>query len=106
MDFKRMLWMVVGMCLSVQFTAVGQATPDREVDANGYITQLTLNAEKLLFAQPDSAFIEASKALQLSDQNGYALGSGNSHQLIGTVFYHQGVYLQSLDHLLKAEEIF
>lgn len=108
MDFKGLpvfLGIVVfSICLQLPLKAFCEETPDTE--ENTYITQLTQRAEKLLLTEPDSAFIYASKALRLSDQTGYALGAGNSHQLIGTVFYHQGVYLQSLDHLLKAEEIF
>lgn len=104
-DFKGLFFRcVVAYSICSQAAALGQTIPDDET--NAYITRLTLRAEKQLLAQPDSAFIHASKALHLADQIGYALGSGNSHQLIGIVFYHQGVYLQSLDHLLKAEEIF
>jgi len=71
-----------------------------------HVNRLNEQARKLLFALPDSSFFYASQALQLADRQGYTTGIADSHDIIGMVFFHQGVYLQSLEHLLKAGDIF
>ncbi len=70
------------------------------------VNRLNDQARRLLFALPDSSFFYASQALQLADKQGYTTGTADSHDIIGMVFLHQGVYLQSLEHLLKAGDIF
>src|SRR5262245_42253773 len=57
-------------------------------------------AETLLLIRPDSAFVYADRALTGSISIRYQEAAGRSHQLIGEVFFHRGVFLQSLEHLL------
>jgi len=73
---------------------------------NNFPLQLNQKAERSLLSQPDSAFLYANEALQTGKELNDKLEEGNSHQLLGEIFFHQGVYLQALDHLLKAGELF
>lgn len=68
--------------------------------------RLNEKAESVLLTQPDSAFIYADLALRKSLDTRDQLEEGISHQIIGQVFFHQGVYLQALNHLLKAGQLF
>ncbi len=68
--------------------------------------KLNEKAELLLLTQPDSAFIYANLAMRKALEANDRLEEGISHQIIGQVFFHQGVYLQALDHLLKAGQLF
>lgn len=70
------------------------------------VDKLNRKARGMLFTLPDSAFVYASQALRVADQKGLTMAAADSHDVIGMVFFHQGVYLQSLEHLLKAGEIF
>lgn len=65
-----------------------------------------VNAGKLLFSRPDSAFITARKILEDSENINYNLGVANSYHLLGEVFYHQGFYQEALKNLLDAEKIY
>ncbi|TXK46807.1 tetratricopeptide repeat protein [Pontibacter qinzhouensis] len=70
------------------------------------VNHLTQLANRLYSSHPDSAYALAHQALQLADKLEYELGQANSHQLIGRLLYHQGVYNQSLQNLLQAEKIY
>ncbi|MFT2007528.1 tetratricopeptide repeat protein [Pontibacter sp. 13R65] len=103
---KGCLWVCLLLCmpwLTCQATNVpAPATPESTQQVN----RLTELADQLYSGHPDSAYVLAHQALQLSDKLEYALGQANSHQLIGLVLYHQGVYNQSLSNLLQAEKIY
>lgn len=87
------------MCVSVAF---GQrpGSDTAEVDS------LCVRAERLLSIYPDSAFLTAQKVLQLARDRSYAPGTAHGHRLVGEVFYHQGFYRESLNHLLDAQKIY
>lgn len=63
-------------------------------------------AEKYINAYPDSAFIFAKQAKFKykfeADKHMYA----KSLQIIGNVFYNQGLFSEALEHLFEAEQIF
>lgn len=71
--------------------------PDEKIEA------LLNQAQKLLPAKPDSSILIANLILELSKQENYKTGQAKAHQLIGSVFYHQGVYHEALIHLQQAE---
>lgn len=66
---------------------------------------LNVRADEFIATLPDSAFILATKALQLSSEN-CLKSKAISHQLIGKVLFKQGVYQEALNQLLKAGEYF
>jgi tetratricopeptide (TPR) repeat protein/DNA-binding CsgD family transcriptional regulator len=68
----------------------------------------TLNnsATRVLFARPDSAFHLANLALQLEQEFDCRSARAQSHQIIGVVLFYQGVYQESLRHLLQADAVF
>ena len=100
-------WLFLILCCP----AAGQLSPARKpdqfdkTDKDGPLARLIRSAHQVLFTQPDSAFLRASQALQLAEQQNSLLGMADSHEIIGTVFYYQGVYKESLDHLLRAEDM-
>jgi len=67
------------------------------------IEVLLKQAEALLPVKPDSSILIADHILELSKQESYKTGQAKAHQLIGSVFYHQGVYHEALIHLQQAE---
>ncbi|QCR24357.1 tetratricopeptide repeat protein [Pontibacter sp. SGAir0037] len=77
-----------------------------ESDGPGKTDQLTQWAGQLLASHPDSAYELAHRALQMAEKQEYVLGQANSHQLLGRLLYHQGVYNQSLNNLLQAEKLY
>ena len=68
--------------------------------------EFTVAATRVLVARPDSAFHYATRALRLSDSLDCPDGKADSHELIGMVFYHHGVYQEALHHLLEAGNIY
>ncbi|MCC9136453.1 tetratricopeptide repeat protein [Pontibacter silvestris] len=87
-----------------QQEALPGSPPNKE--STIYINQLTKSANHLINSRPDSAYVLANQALHLADKQEYKLGQANSHQLIGRLLYHQGVYNQSLNNLLQAEKLY
>ncbi len=63
---------------------------------------LNTRAKHFLFTLPDSSFQLANLALQSSGIDECILEKSESHQIIGIVLFHQGVYQESLRHLLQA----
>jgi len=104
-----MICKAAGILASIIVLLIGPHAVSAQADPEtpqAHVNQLNNQARKRLFAQPDSAFFYASRALLLADRQGYETGIADSHDVIGTVFFHQGVYSQALDHLLKAGDIF
>lgn len=62
--------------------------------------------ETLLKTRPDSAYLLLQNMLNDAIEKGDKLTEADCHQQIGLVFYNNGNYTHSLDHLLKAEKIF
>jgi tetratricopeptide (TPR) repeat protein len=67
---------------------------------------LNKSATRVLFARPDSAFHLANLVLQLAQESNCYSAQAQSHQIIGMVLFHQGVYQESLRHLLQADAAF
>ncbi len=67
---------------------------------------LNNSATRDLFARPDSAFHLATLALQMAQEFDCRSAKAQSHQIIGVVLFHQGVYQESLRHLLLADVAF
>lgn len=82
------------------------AFQSRGQSASADIDSLYVNAGKLLFSRPDSAFIAARNILETSERLNYQLGVANSYHLIGEVFFHQGFYQEALKNLLEADRIY
>lgn len=70
------------------------------------VDEASEEVKELIFSNPDSAFIKADLLLKVSTDLDYSQGIAKSNFLLGLIFYHQGVYLESLDHLLEAESLF
>ncbi len=82
------------------------ATEINPAEGENSIRQLNSLANQLLYSQPDTAYLMATRALQYSVKLEYRQGQAESHHLIGRLLYHQGVYNQALHHLLQAEKGF
>lgn len=63
-------------------------------------------AELLLFSNPDSAFRLTNETLIAAQELKYESGIARSNFLMGLIFYHQGVFLESLEYLLQAETFY
>ena len=60
----------------------------------------------MLNLNPDSAFVYAKQALDLSEATDDELGLGLSKRMIGQIFYLEGAYDQSIAYLLEAADHF
>jgi tetratricopeptide (TPR) repeat protein len=85
-------------------SACSEKTIEKSNDCKEAVA-LNLRADKFITTLPDSAFILATKALQLSSENCLDT-KASSHQLIGKVLFKQGVYQEALNQVLKAGEYF
>ena len=70
------------------------------------IEKLNNLAESFLFVLPDSAFHYANQARQIAINENCLQGIANSYNIIGKVFFNQGVYQEAITNLLKADELF
>ncbi len=95
--------LVLIACLAI-FSACSKKEPgfSRSCDV---ANMLNFRAEKFIATQPDSAFILATKALQMSSENCWRT-KATSHQLISKVLFKQGVYQEALNQVLKAGKYF
>jgi tetratricopeptide (TPR) repeat protein len=64
------------------------------------------DAWQLISIRPDSAFVLANECLKQSRAIQYKRGIAESHEIIGEVFFHQGFYQESLDHLQDAAALY
>jgi tetratricopeptide (TPR) repeat protein len=67
---------------------------------------LNVSARHFLLTLPDSAFQLANQSLRVSETESCVSEKAESHQIIGMVLFHQGVYQESLRHLLRAYLLF
>ncbi len=89
--------------------AQSQATPTHSSplqEGSEKAQKLNEKAENQLLSQPDSAFLNANSALLTAKDAGDHLEEANSLYLLGMVLFHQGLYVQSLEHFLQAERLF
>jgi tetratricopeptide (TPR) repeat protein len=96
----RFSWVVFFLLLLTVQSGYGQRPIEK------VLRNFNQKAEQLIFSRPDSAFVYANNALSLAIERESKADQGDSHQIIGTVLYHQGVYLSSLQHLLEADNLF
>jgi tetratricopeptide (TPR) repeat protein len=67
---------------------------------------LNARARTFIFSLPDSAFQLANQALQVPELEKCTSSMADSHEIIGVVLFHQGVYQEALRHLLQAQDLF
>jgi tetratricopeptide (TPR) repeat protein len=94
------------LCLFLIASGCGPKGPPASHPECQRIEVLTSAATRVLVARPDSAFQYATRALQLSDSLNCPGGKADSHELIGMIFFHHGVYQEALHHLLEAGNIY
>jgi tetratricopeptide (TPR) repeat protein len=70
------------------------------------IDQWNRQARRLLNTVPDSAFIQAQKAVQRAATLRYSRGLAQGYETMGWVFYNQGVFTQSIGYFLQSIEFY
>lgn len=96
----RCVWKIsISVCVWFFTTAAGAQTFSEKSAV------LNSQAQQLVRVSPDSAFTLAEAALHSGSGNSHT-ETGKSHQIIGSVLLHRGLYSQALDHLLSALNIF
>lgn len=89
--------MLMAACLVlVAVRSWGQASADSLIE----------QATRILDSRPEQAFDLASRAQVLARNADDPLGVADSYQIMGRVFFQQGVYQEALKNLLEAESIY
>ncbi|GHN01097.1 hypothetical protein WSM22_25860 [Cytophagales bacterium WSM2-2] len=103
MHVKQSGFLLVLATVLFLFPNISRADSKTECDK---IEKLNRTAEGFLFILPDSAFHYANEARQKAVNENCLPGIANSYHIIGKVFFHQGVYQEAINNLLKADDLF
>lgn len=90
------LWTITIWCCS----------PDKPKADCAEIDAINRKASSFLPSLPDSALILASEAVRLNDSQDCKGAFAESHKIMGIVFYHYGLYQESLSHLLLSGQTY
>lgn len=91
--------LLVTVIVCVVMTCQGQP---QNTNVEAVVATLNTRASQLIRIKPDSAFMLASEALELSQKGRLTIEQGKSQYILGTVLLHRGVYTQALTHLRVA----
>lgn len=97
-------WPIILVFLCIAYAHAEQIlTPAENTDRVNNLLKL---ARQTQFSQPDSSYNTASEALKISEKVGAWKSAGICQLFLGEVLFFQGIYSESAERFLLAEEIF
>jgi len=92
---------ILFLFLSVPLRLIQTHSFDKKEEISNFI----LNAEKTIISKPDSSYFYAVSAIEKSKELGDNLLLAQGHHLLGKILYFKGIYSESTNNLLLAEEL-